>query len=116
MPHLKFRSLGPFSPGDPEQKLSQTDRLDVFEVILPSGMTLEALIHRYLSCCIFQSRGVLTHKVSKRKTAETTWCELHNRPVEYEYFTGPKGKKWVATDIPCDQYTYARREFSPRVS
>jgi hypothetical protein len=64
---------------------------------------LEALNYKYPTCSTCQSRGVRTHKVGKRKTAETTWCELHNRPVEYEYFTGPKGQKWVATDVPCDQ-------------
>jgi hypothetical protein len=70
---------------------------------------LEALNYKYPTCCTCQSRGVRTHKVSKRQTAQTTWCELHNRPVAYEYFTGPKGKQWVATDIPCDQYTYLYR-------
>ncbi len=81
------------------------------EVILPSRMTLEELNYKYPTCSTCQSRGVRTHKVGKRQTAETTWCELHNRPVEYEYFTGPKGQKWVATDVPCDEYAYHRSLF-----
>jgi hypothetical protein len=81
----------------------------VSEVILPSGMTLEALNYKYPTCSTCKSRGVRTHQVSKKKTAQTTWCELHNRPVEYEYFTGPKGKRWVATDIPCGEYVYEYR-------
>jgi hypothetical protein len=67
---------------------------------------LEALNYRYPSCCTCLSRGVRTHKVGKRKTAETTWCELHNRPVEYEYFTGRDGKQWIASDRPCPEYAY----------
>jgi hypothetical protein len=71
---------------------------------------LEVLNYKYHTCSTCQSRGVRTRKVSKRKTAETAWCELHNRPVVYEYFTGPKGQKWVATDVPCDQYIYLYRK------
>jgi hypothetical protein len=52
---------------------------------------------------------VRTHKAAKGKVAETTWCERHNRPVAYEYYIGPKGKRWVAADIPCDQFRYLYR-------
>jgi len=70
---------------------------------------LRALNEKYPTCSTCKFRGVRTHQVSKKKSVETTWCERYNRPVEYEYFTGPKGQKWVATDIPCDQYTYLYR-------
>ena len=75
---------------------------------------LKALCERHPSCATCVHRGERTYSRGRKKTTHT-WCDLHNRAVEYLYFKDEKGKDCVAGDVPCDQYTYARREFSPRV-
>jgi hypothetical protein len=68
-------------------------------------MTLAELNAKYPSCSTCVSRTAREHRV-KKKDHKTTWCARHNRPVEYETFTGPDGQPWIAGDVPCPDYAY----------
>jgi hypothetical protein len=41
-----------------------------------------------------------------RKVAQMTWCQHHNRPIEYHVHIGAKGRKHIQGDKPCENYAY----------
>ena len=75
-------------------------------ITLPYGMTLAELNAKYPTCstCCFRT---MRQTGRGKKVGRMAWCEQHNRPVEYETFTGPDGKPWIAGDRPCPDYAYA---------